>query len=83
MHVRACVECVTGGVLVVSQPGFYCSSGYRYACGGHQYYCPGGTSQRYAVSSGYYSTGGTWDTRDSQYPCEVGGNLLLYSASRT
>jgi len=59
------------------QAGYYCSSGVRNSCGGNQYYCPGGTSSRSTVSSGYYSTGGGSSTRTGQSPCEVGGNLLL------
>ena len=73
---------VTAGVLVVWQPGYYCTNGYRYACGGNEYYCPGGPSARSAVSSGYYSTGGGSDTRTSQSPCEVGGKLLLCEPPR-
>ena len=56
------------------QAGYYCSSGVRNSCGGNQYYCPGGTSTRSTVSSGYYSTGGGSSTRTGQSPCEVGAN---------
>ena len=60
------------------QAGYYCSSGVRNSCGGNQYYCPGGTSTRSTVSSGYYSTGGGSSTRTGQSPCEVGANCCYY-----
>ena len=70
-----------------------CSAGYYLranatscsACGGNNYYCPGGTYNvsssaqgRNTVSSGYYSTGGTSTTRTGQSAC--GGNNYYCSA---
>ncbi|PIU75307.1 MAG: hypothetical protein COS76_01500, partial [Candidatus Portnoybacteria bacterium CG06_land_8_20_14_3_00_39_12] len=45
----------------------------RYECGGNNYYCPTATSSAStAVSTGYYSTGGTETTRTGQSICEAG-----------
>ncbi len=77
----------SGGTACPKLNTVTCSAGYYLpanatscsACGGNNYYCPGGTFNisssvqgRNTVSSGYYSTGGTSTTRTGQSQC--GGN---------
>ena len=92
---NACRPCSTmgsnytcsGGTACPKLNSVTCSAGYYLpanatscsACGGNNYYCPGGTFNvsssaqgRNTVSSGYYSTGGTSTTRTGQSQC--GGN---------
>ncbi|MCX6807647.1 MAG: hypothetical protein NTZ80_02500, partial [Patescibacteria group bacterium] len=56
--------------------GYYCPAGSvsaaASACGGNGFYCPAGSGSATAVSSGYYSTGGTSTTRTGQTQCEAG-----------
>ena len=73
-----------GGLYCPDKSSVTCSAGYYLkanatscsACGGNNYYCPGGTFNvsssaqgRNTVSSGYYSTGGTSTTRTGQAQC--------------
>ena len=82
-----------GGTSCPKLNSVTCSAGYYLkanatscsACGGNNYYCPGGTYNvsssaqgRNTVSSGYYSTGGTSTTRTGQSAC--GGNNYYCSA---
>ena len=77
----------SGGLVCPKANTVTCSAGYYLAanatscsaCGGNNYYCPGGTytpsssaQGRKTVSSGYYSTGGTSTTRTGQAICEAG-----------
>ena len=74
----------SGGTACPKLNRVTCSAGYYLkanatscsACGGNNYYCPGGTYNvsssaqgRNTVSSGYYSTGGTSTTRTGQSQC--------------
>lgn len=83
----------SGGTACPKLNRVTCSAGYYLkanatscsACGGNNYYCPGGTYNvsssaqgRNTVSSGYYSTGGTSTTRTGQSAC--GGNNYYCSA---
>lgn len=83
----------SGGTACPKLNSVTCSAGYYLkanatscsACGGNNYYCPGGTYNvsssaqgRNTVSSGYYSTGGTSTTRTGQSAC--GGNNYYCSA---
>ena len=83
----------SGGTACPKLNRVTCSAGYYLkanatscsACGGNNYYCPGGTYNvsssaqgRNTVSSGYYSTGGTSTTRTGQSEC--GGNNYYCSA---
>ncbi len=83
----------SGGTACPKLNSVTCSAGYYLkanatscsACGGNNYYCPGGTFNvsssaqgRNTVSSGYYSTGGTSTTRTGQSAC--GGNNYYCSA---
>ena len=83
----------SGGTACPKLNRVTCSAGYYLranatscsACGGNNYYCPGGTFNvsssaqgRNTVSSGYYSTGGTSTTRTGQSAC--GGNNYYCSA---
>lgn len=63
---------------VTCRPGYYlpANASSCSACGGNNYYCPGGTFNvsssaqgRNTVSPGYYSTGGTSTTRTGQAQC--------------
>ena len=57
----------------VCDPGYLCVAGSstprRRACGFPKFYCPAGTTEAQVVSAGYYSTGGSEDTRSSQTLC--------------
>ena len=74
----------SGGLVCPKKGSVTCSAGYYLkanatscsACGGNNYYCPGGTFNvsssdqgRNTVSSGHYSTGGTSTTRTGQAQC--------------
>ena len=67
-------QCTGGGSGTCrANPGYYCSNGRAVACGGSQYYCPGGTNgKRYTATRGYYNYGGTPNTRTGQRRCEAG-----------
>ncbi len=75
-------DCQQEGILTVTVgAGYYVKANAASctACGGNNYYCPGGTYDlsssiqgRKTVSSGYYSTGGTSTTRTNQSLCEAG-----------
>ena len=86
---NSCKSCPSGyscrgGLYCPDKSSVTCSAGYYLkanatscsACGGNNYYCPGGTFNvsssaqgRNTVSSGYYSTGGTSTTRTGQSQC--------------
>ena len=63
---------VTCICVLVIQPGYYCTGGQRFSCGGNDRYCPGATSAYTSVQAGFYSTGGDSLTRTGEAECEVG-----------
>ena len=57
--------------------GYYCPSPAEgpYTCGSSVYYCPVNSWYRRSVVGGYYTTGGSPETRTGQSRCEVSGPL--------
>eukprot|EP00947_MAST-08B_sp_MAST-8B-sp1_P002249 g2249.t1 len=52
------------------EPGYLCEAGKREPCGADTFYCVKGA--RTPVQAGYYSTGGTAETRTGERQCEPG-----------
>ena len=66
-------NCVKPVKAVSAKAGYYVNGTTCSACGGSNYYCPGGTTARKTVTLGYYSTGGTSSTtRTGETKCEAG-----------
>lgn len=57
---------------MVCEPGYYCTAGVRYPCGGYNKFCPGGENAPHDTTEGWYSTGGDEFTRSGQTPAEPG-----------
>ena len=58
------------------QAGYYCKAGAivrtEFECGSVEKYCPEGSGEPLLALPGFYTTGNTTNTRESQAECEVG-----------
>jgi len=53
--------------------GYYCDhSGKAYPCGRIDFFCPVGSDKPTKVYEGFYTTGGTAETRTNEALCEPG-----------
>ena len=63
---------LTQALSISCEGGFFCTSGQRTKCGGGDLFCPPEASSPSTVQLGWYSTGGSTDTRTGEATCEAG-----------